>query len=330
MARADAVFDLSGGDSFTDLYGQKRFDAVAAPKHAAIRSRRPLILLPQTYGPFTNQKARAEASKLVRSSAVAYARDPRSYELLMTLAGPAADPERIRSGVDVAFGLEPRAPGEDVIALLHGLSDAPLAGVNISGLLLGDAAREMFGLRGDYIQTMTDLVRGLLRSGTHVVLVPHVHVPGGGGESDIGAIRVVQDQLSESERSHTSVMPSTMDAAELKWVIRQLDWFVGSRMHATIAALSSAVPTFGYAYSDKTRGVFETCGVGDQVGDARDLAGPEAVTRMLDSFEHRADLKVRLEMTAPPVVERAQAQLREVLLEIEAWQAQDAKVGSIG
>ena len=52
-----------------------------------------------------------------------------------------------------------------------------------------------------------------------------------------------------------------LDASEVKWCISKLDWFVGSRMHATIAALSSGVPCAAIAYSRKFRGVFATLGV---------------------------------------------------------------------
>ena len=39
IAAAPAVLDASGGDSFTDLYGQRRPDAIAMPKELAIRAR---------------------------------------------------------------------------------------------------------------------------------------------------------------------------------------------------------------------------------------------------------------------------------------------------
>ena len=55
LLRSDAVLDISGGDSFTDIYGPGRLQTVLAPKLAALRSRRPLVLLPQTYGPFAER-----------------------------------------------------------------------------------------------------------------------------------------------------------------------------------------------------------------------------------------------------------------------------------
>ncbi|WP_191280111.1 polysaccharide pyruvyl transferase family protein [Nocardioides flavus (ex Wang et al. 2016)] len=310
---ADVVLDLSAGDSFTDLYGPGRLDTVTAPKIAALRAGRPLVLLPQTYGPFTTPRARRLAERIVRSATVAYARDPRSFEQLRELAGPDADMTRLRDGVDVAFALEPRRPNARTMDLLAPADGRPTAGVNVSGLLRDATAAAQFNIVGDYVATMASLVRALLEADSHVVLVPHVHAPGGHGESDIDAIEMVLERLPADMKQHTTVVPPTLDAAELKWCISRFDWFVGTRMHATIAALSTLTPAAAYAYSDKTLGVFETCGVGEHVIDARVRSGHEAVERLLASYEARTETRAILARTATATVERSRNQMREVL-----------------
>ena len=59
------------------------------------------------------------------------------------------------------------------------------------------------------------------------------------------------------------------DQHEIKGVIGMCDFFVGSRMHACIGALSQGIPCVGVAYSMKFRGVFESVGVADWVVDSR-------------------------------------------------------------
>jgi polysaccharide pyruvyl transferase WcaK-like protein len=169
----------------------------------------------------------------------------------------------------------------------------------------------------------------LVEHGAHIFFVPHVHVPGGGGESDVPAITAVRDLLSPVERQRTTVVPPTLDAAEVKWCISRMDWFVGSRMHATIAALSTLTPTAAYAYSDKTRGVFETCGVGDEVVDARETHGAEAVALLMESFERRNESTVRLRDYVPRTVIASREQLRDVLAAAQAWREGRLPVGAI-
>lgn len=321
IAAADAVLDLSGGDSFTDLYGAARLAAVSAPKQATIRADRPLVLLPQTYGPFTTPRGRRVAERIIRSAALAYARDPWSHEQLVSLAGPDADHTRLRRGVDVAFALEATRPAEEVVEHIEAWTGELTAGVNVSGLLRDAGGRERFGLAGDYIDTMTELVRGLLAAGAQVLFVPHVHEPGGTGESDVAAIRQIRERLTASERARTELVPPDLDAAQLKWCIARCDWFVGSRMHATIAALSTLTPVAAYAYSDKTKGVFETCGTHDQVVDARRTAGSEAVEAIMASFHDRETIRADLAVRAPAVIEQSRAQLRDLLDTIGQWRS---------
>ncbi|MEE6283070.1 polysaccharide pyruvyl transferase family protein [Georgenia sunbinii] len=318
LGAADAVLDLSGGDSFTDLYGPHRLATVSAPKEAALRSGRPLVLLPQTFGPFTTVAARRQAERIVRASALAYSRDAWSHDQLLTLAGPDADRSLVREGVDVAFGLVPREPDPRIVEQFQRLDDELVVGVNISGLLRTAADWQRFGLAGDYLRTMTDLVRSLIAAGAFVVLVSHVHGDGV-DESDATSIRVVREALSATERDRVWSLPAHLRAPELKWCIARTAWFAGSRMHATIAALGSAVPAFGYAYSDKTAGVFGTCGVSDHVADAREVAGPEAVERAMASFTTRERAGMVLAENVPAVAARARAQLDDVLDAVTTW-----------
>lgn len=330
IAESHAVLDLSGGDSFTDLYGAKRLATVCAPKAAALRAGIPLVFLPQTYGPFATRSGRALAERMVRHATMAWARDARSLDRLLELAGPDADATRCLEGVDVAFALEQREPhlgAAELDHLRHALIDA--VGVNLSGLLRSADATRQFGLAGDYLATMTSLVRELIRAGGRVVFVPHVQPVGDGvGEGDSYAIAEVVARLSPAEVERTTILPPNLGAAELKWCISRLTWMVGSRMHSTIASLSTGVPTFGYAYSDKTAGVFETCGAGSEVADARRTSGTEAVNLMLASYERRDRVEELLETTVPPVVHAARAQLATILDSVEAWRV-DGSPGAI-
>ncbi|PYF99671.1 Polysaccharide pyruvyl transferase family protein WcaK [Georgenia satyanarayanai] len=326
LGAADAVLDISGGDSFTDLYGPRRLATICAPKEAAVRSGRPLVLLPQTFGPFTTAEGRRRAEGLVRHSALAYARDAWSHEQLLDLAGPSADATRLREGVDVAFALPAREPAASVVEQLDSLTGEVVVGVNVSGLLREESAVARFGLAGPYLATMTSLVRELVRAGAVVVLVSHVHGVGR-SESDDTAHGAVLDALDAVERTRVHRLSPLLRAAELKWCIGRLDWFAGSRMHATIAALSSQVPAFGYAYSDKTRGVFGTCAVAEDVVDARAVAGQEAVEQALASFARRDATREVLRRRVPDVVAQARGQLDDVLGAVSSWR--DGSAGTV-
>ena len=312
MAEATAVMDISGGDSFSDIYGVKRFSAIALRKRLALHVNTPLLLLPQTYGPFERAQNRRIARGIIQSADRAWARDPESFEVLRELAGAEYDPARHRDGVDVAFALPARQPTDpSLLAQLSPQDDSPLVGVNVSGLLCNDAAAaaQRFGLRADVLEATTTLVQRLLGVGARVVLVPHVR--GDGHESDDLACAQVLAR-TDPDRGRVSILPPGFDASETKWCIANLDWMVGARMHATIAALSSHVPVAGFAYSGKFAGVFKRCGVGDQALDLRRLTTDELLDAVWASYESRRELAERLDGAVPSVVAKASQELDEL------------------
>jgi polysaccharide pyruvyl transferase WcaK-like protein len=298
---SDTVLDLSAGDSFTDLYGRFRFHQVSKPKLLALRCRKPLVLLPQTYGPFDQDWSRNAASGIVRRAAMAWARDEHSFAVLKDLVGDDFDPERHRQGVDVAFLLETRPPAEEHLAelgpFIENRGNAPLFGLNVSGLLYNDPARarEQFALKADYRAVVKRLVDALLRnSDARLILVPHVMALPGSYESDIEACEAVRNSLDSESADRVKVGSRDLDECEVKWVIGKTDWFCGTRMHSTIAALSQGVPACTISYSPKAIGVFESCGQGDHVVDPKALGDDEVLSGVLRSVEERGEAATTL------------------------------------
>jgi colanic acid/amylovoran biosynthesis protein len=316
---ADAVLDVTGGDSFTDLYGPRRFRSGCAAKRLALAHSGGLVLLPQTYGPFRGQRTQREAADVVAGAECAWARDAASFDVLRSLLGGAFDAERHRSGVDVAFRLEPAAPRLPLTPQLRRWlapdRDAPVVGINVSGLthVYPEQARRDYGLRADYRATIRGVLQRFLeRSDARVVLVPHVLTPPGHFESDGEACRHAVATLGGRAFDRVAVAPD-LDAAEAKWLIARTDWFSGTRMHSTIAALSSGVPAAALAYSGKTRGVFGTCGVAEHVADLRELGTDEAIAAVWRSWEARDEAAAALAQALPGVLAAADAQMDEIV-----------------
>lgn len=323
ISDSDLVLDVSGGDSFTDLYGSARFRNIVAPKQITLALGRRLVLLPQTYGPFRTRGSRNMAASLIDRASLAYARDPDSFTRLQDLLGDRFDPARHRLGVDLAFGLQKREPlalEPGVAAMLATAEQGPLIGLNISGLLANrpQQAASRFGLATDYRALMRNLIMRLLDdSGARILLLPHVHAPQGHYESDLDASVSLLESLPEKYQAaaaeRVGLVTAPLDACELKWLISQCDWFSGARMHATIAAVSSGVPTAPLAYSLKTRGVFETCDAGNTVVDMREQGEDEALTQLLHLWQHRDEAASDLRRALPRVRALATRQLDEIV-----------------
>jgi colanic acid/amylovoran biosynthesis protein len=316
----DAVLDVSGGDSFSDIYGWKRFSGVYWPKQIALSRGRPLILMPQTYGPYRDPKVLALAESVTRSASMAWARDPNSFVAMKCLLGSHFDSTNHRQGVDMAFGLPPRDAAEHIPPQLaawfaQSPKRLPVVGINVSGLIYNDpaSARTKYNLVADYRAVISGFVARLLEdTQARIVLISHVMDLPGHYESDLEACMNIAGAIQGPVAERVLVAPIALDQSEVKWLISRMDWFCGTRMHATIAALSSGIPTAAVAYSDKTLGVFATCGQASQVFDPRVLRTSEVIDGLMSSFLDRDGLRKTLADNLPRVMGLAGEQMREI------------------
>lgn len=315
IEQADVVGDIRGGDSFSDIYGLQRFLFGFLSAWTVVLIKGSLIQFPQTYGPYKSPLARWLARYLLKRSSLIIARDKQSQQVARELAG--ADREILLSP-DVAFSLEVVVPDE--IVLNPPLSPPHLPpgviGLNVNGLMFngGYTRSNMFGLKLDYASFLPALATALLREHPgELWLVPHTFAPDGSVESDPEASRKLRDSLPVELRSRIRIVAREYDQHEIKGVIGQCDFFIGSRMHACIAALSQGIPCVGVAYSMKFSGVFDSVGMGEWVVDGRTVENTAAVEQILRLYARRDQVRQTLGRNADQARERLAEVFRTII-----------------
>ncbi|HKX22521.1 MAG TPA: polysaccharide pyruvyl transferase family protein, partial [Rhizorhapis sp.] len=277
----DCVLDIGAGDSFADIYGFKRFFFLWWSKAMAVVRGVPLILSPQTIGPFTRQPYRSMGRWAMERADSVVARDHQSFDILKRLAPRA----RAVQSVDVAFAL----PFED---RSRERGSARLrAGVNVSGLLLNEAesGRNRFGLQADYSELMRRFMGALVARGdVEVHLISHATSLQDSGDDDAQAA----DRFA-AEFPGTIRVPDFAGPCEAKSYISSLDYLVAGRMHACIAAYSSGTPVVPVAYSRKFGGLFGTLGY-DFLLPVKGLSTEDALQTLIGGLERRQEMKAAI------------------------------------
>jgi polysaccharide pyruvyl transferase WcaK-like protein len=234
-------------------------------------------MAPQTIGPFHKSWSRFLARLSMRLCSVVATRDA-----LSTAAAREIGVTRpIIEASDVALRLPYDLPAPRT-------SDGPVkVGLNVSGLLMsgGYTGKNEFGLAADY----PGLVRNIIRhfqahpDNCEIHLVPHVIVRSGrlSMEDDYRACEALAHEFPDLR-----LAPAFGSPSEAKTYIAGLDFFMGARMHACIAAFSSGVPVVPMAYSRKFAGLFGSLGY-DRTVDCTTDSAQIILDRIAEAYETR-------------------------------------------
>lgn len=227
LASFDLAVDTRAGDSFADIYGLRRLTTQSMLARLAHGVGTPVVLGPQTVGPFGSRRGRALARLSLRDARAVMVRDSVSEEAARSLGRPAD----VRS-TDVVFAL-PRPQVErtrDVVLNVSGLLWAPNPHVDHEA----------------YRATVLSLTRELLRAGRRVSLLAHV-LDSPVADNDVPAVHEVAARVDDG--GVDVVVPT--DLEDVRRVTASAHLVLGSRMHACLNALSTGTPAIPLAYSRK-------------------------------------------------------------------------------
>ena len=220
----DLVVDTGAGDSFADIYGLRRLLTMSLMGEIVGRAGVPLVLGPQTIGPFETRRGRVLARRTLRRSALVMARDVQSATEAERVGRPA---DLLTTDVVFALDSVARTGGRDVV-------------VNPSGLLWHPNPHVDFQR---YRSTVRELCTELVRQGRELSFIAHV-LDSPLVDNDVPVVTELATEFS-AER----LVPT--DLSDVRRMLASAHLIVGSRMHACLNALSVGTPAIPLAYSRK-------------------------------------------------------------------------------
>ncbi len=286
LADFDLVLDTRSGDSFADIYGLRRLTIMHLMAEAVRRSGTPMVIAPQTIGPFTTRRGRILAKRALGMAQIVFARDSDSAARAAALGRPVD-----RVVTDVVFALPQPGIGvrRDVI-------------MNVSGLLWSTDAH---GRSEDYRRTVVQVIRGLQESGRAVTLMPHV-LAGDPRDNDEA---VLPDVIAAVGTPLDVVVPTSL--ADARSIVAGARLTIGSRMHACLNSLSTGVPAIPMAYSDKFTPLLADIGWHDVV-DLRASSGSAAAVLEYAADPSLSDRAAAVRTAADRGIDEAREALRSL------------------
>lgn len=274
----DLIFDETFGDGFSDIYFTRSAYKDAFIKYIISKLKLPLILTPQTYGPFYHKSLEIISGNAIKNAYKVYARDSLSQKYASRISK-----REVLITTDLAFNLpyKKQQLNKNQIKL----------GLNVSGLLWqgGFNKNNQFKLCTDYQKYCKKLIEHYNKNNYEIHLIPHVTTPGDKHriipDSDIDVCNLLHKIYP-----FTILAPLYNSPIEIKGYIASLNYFIGARMHSTIAAFSSGVITVPFAYSRKFQGLFEDLEYPIYI-DGRILETEEAIEKTIQYIKEADHLK---------------------------------------
>lgn len=225
----DIIIDSGAGDSFADIYGLRRLSSIIYTSRIACSLGIPVILGPQTIGPFNTWFGKFAGRYALRRATLVIARDSRSAEYASSLGRPA---DCLSSDVVFALPRVETSKSRDII-------------LNVSGLLW---ARNSHVEYKEYRRETVELVSRLEQRGRRVSLLAHT-VNKTGRHTDDDDAHALRGLAGELNGEYETLMPQSLE--EARTLLASARVVFGARMHACLNAISVGVPAIAWAYSRK-------------------------------------------------------------------------------
>ena len=293
LPNSEAVLSV-GGDTYALDWGIP--ELYTDLDNIVLKNKKPLIIWGASVGPFdTNPEYEKYIINHLKKVQGLFIRENKTIQYLSknnikNNVYPVADP---------AFVMDPVKPETKRFDLKINQNSI---GINLSTLM------RIYTTNGNYMQWFqraTEIVTNISEdTNFDIYLIPHVVRPVP-MDNDYIFLKNIQSNLPKNIKN-VNVIPPTLTAPELKWVISKMLVFMGSRMHSNIAALSSSVPTLSLAYSVKAKGITEDIFDSDQFYLNPNQITTEIINQKINFLlENNEEIKAMMKSKIPEIQEHA-------------------------
>lgn len=242
---ADILLDI-GGITFSDDREWKGRVLSVGWILPAMATDTPVVKLSQAMGPFRRMITKICGKKILNYSSVIIARGKQSENHVKNII---PNHKGVFCCDDLAFLLE---KSDDLLTTEYlQQKNLPLnkfVGISPSAVIYRKAKAR--GIANDYLKVLRDIIVHIKKEyNMQIVMVPHAWPQSGKGEEDLEICCKIRDLLEDT--TNVYIVEDDLDCNMLKSIIGRSHYFIASRFHSMIAALSTNTPTMVMGWGHK-------------------------------------------------------------------------------
>ncbi|MDD6224243.1 MAG: polysaccharide pyruvyl transferase family protein [bacterium] len=167
----------------------------------------------------------------------------------------------------------------------------------------------------NYMNAIVEVISNHARTNNDLfIFVPQVMVAHG---NDAEVAKKIQKLLPADIHDHFIIIEDDLSPVEIKSLIGNMDYFIGTRMHSNIFATSMKIPTIAIAYEKKTNGIMETVGLSNFVVEIDDITAEKLQKKIDNCIENRKQIVQLLEKEIPLIRQKIQTKIEKIVGEEE-------------
>lgn len=269
----DVIIDASGF-AFSDQWGSTKIEIMAENCVRWKRQGKKIVLLPQAFGPFNDEKVRKAFIQLIDNVDLVFARDYKSYEYISQLDLPL---DRVKVAPDFTNLLKPEEP-EYISELIGRPCIVP------NGRMLDKTSEQASQAYLPFLETTLSYLEE--KNLNPFILIHELN--------DIEIGEILQNRLGNKFQIVQDNNPLI-----LKGILNNCSFTIGSRFHGLISALSQGTPAIGTGWSHKYQMLFKDYDCPNMLVSPTDASSKEYLEK-LDSLidEQKRHVLIRKLITA--------------------------------
>lgn len=234
LSKIDAFVDISGF-AYSDQWGPEPIRDLANLVKQYAGHKKPVILLPQAYGPFLDAESRNAFCYVLDNATLVYARDRKSF----AYANELSSRNNLFIAPDITFfypdGNPPRTPktSSEFVCV-------------IPNIRMLDQGVDDWGQK--YVKLLIRGISEIVKYGYEVQILVH---------DSTGQDEQIAIEIQEKIKNNSITMIDEKNPLKLKKIIGKSKFILSSRYHSLIAAFSKAVPAIGLGWSHKYELLFD-------------------------------------------------------------------------
>ena len=253
---------------------------------------RPVVMLPNSVGPFRTWVGRFLSKIALNSCASIIIRDPISYDIVRSIG---VKPRRFLTS-DMALLFRPKTKKAQEIA------DHPVIGVCPGVYSLSISVQQIKRYIAEHAKALDAAIE---KHGFHVVFLPHYI--SGFAYDDFEISKLILHNMKNKGRARILKID---DLGEFKLLINQMDLLISSKMHPAVLAVSGYVPSIAVVYDHKQTGFFKDLGMLEYTVSLQEASKSGILSRIDKAWLEREKIKRMLSVHVPELQEDVKKTVR--------------------